>query len=68
MVKCQDEIESGRQRRSHVEVLSIATEELGMEDQDCFVVVRGNPILQDKQQKHARKNHSFLWVFREPEK
>ena len=63
-VKCQDEVESSSQRRSHIEIFDIATEELGLTDQDCFVLVTERPVVQYKRQEHARKNHSFLWVFR----
>lgn len=65
LVKCQDEIESGQQRRSHIEIWEIATQELGMEDQGHFILVqKQNPKIQRHPQKHARKNHSFLWLFR----
>jgi hypothetical protein len=62
-VKTADEIESWHQCRSHIEILQIATK-LGLIDQDLFVLVRDSqPVVQFKQM-HARKNHSFLWVFK----
>lgn len=62
-VKCQDEIESGYQRWSHVEIYEIATS-LGFYGKDLFVLKpSANPGIQNKNQKHARKNHSYLWVF-----
>jgi DNA modification methylase len=65
-VKCQDEIESSYQRWSHVEILRDALD-IGFYAKDMFVLVQSkNPLLQHKMQQHARKNHSYLWVFRKP--
>lgn len=65
-VKCKDEIESGRQCWSHVEVLQLA-EMLKLVDEDLFVLVQSSkPVIQHSRQLHARKNHSYLWVFRKP--
>jgi hypothetical protein len=63
-VKCQDEIESGRQRRSHIEIYAIAMQ-LGFEDTD-FLIVVPNAIASRRwlKQHHAHKAHSYLWVFR----
>jgi len=62
-VKCQDEIETSKQRYSHIEIFNIA-EELGFYGKDLFVLVRKVfPVIQHKNQKHARKNHSYLWIF-----
>jgi len=67
LVKCKDEIESSKQYMSHIEIHSIAVDELGLIVQDLFVLTqKQNPIVQHKSQKHARKNHSYLWVFRKP--
>ncbi|HOX40374.1 MAG TPA: hypothetical protein PL033_20520 [Candidatus Brocadiia bacterium] len=42
-------------------------EELGFEAVDLFILHRTSPaMVQEKRQKHARKNHSFTWVFRKP--
>lgn len=66
LVKCSDEIESSKQKRSHIEVHGISME-LRLEDQDFFVLMRQHPpVVQFKMQKHARKNCSFLWVFKKP--
>ncbi len=63
VVKCQDEVESGRQKWSHIEVYDIARQ-LGMVIQDLFVLTqRHNPSLRCGNQQHARKNHSYMWVF-----
>jgi hypothetical protein len=64
LVKCQDEVESGNQRRSHIEVYEIARRS-GMVDQDLFVLTRRHtPLIQSPKQRHARKNHSFMWLFK----
>ena len=63
-VKCKDEIESGRQRWSHIEVHEIARR-LGMANQDLFVLTqKHDPMIQSPNQQHARKNHSYLWIFK----
>lgn len=62
-IKCKDEIESGNQRWSHIELCDIATKELNMVVQDLFVLTQNSkPAIQHIQQ-HARKNHSYLWIF-----
>lgn len=64
LVKCKDEIETSTQRRSHIEIWEIALKELGMKDEDLFVLTQlSSPKIQHLPQKHARKNNSFLWVF-----
>jgi phage N-6-adenine-methyltransferase len=63
LVKCKDEIESGRQRMSHVEVHDIAVKELGMEVRDLFVLTQKALLVRFRNNNHARKNHSYLWVF-----
>lgn len=66
LVRCQDEIESGKQRWSHVEIFDVAGE-IGFYERDLFVMVqRRDPILQRSEQKHARRNHGYLWVFQKP--
>jgi DNA modification methylase len=62
-VKCQDEIESGKQRMTHIEIHDHALQ-LGMTVEDLFVMVRPSPPPVQHRQKHARKNHSYLIVFR----
>jgi hypothetical protein len=66
LVKCADEIESSKQKRGHIEVYNIGIE-LGLLDQDFFVLMRTHPpVIQVKQQQHARKNASILWVLKKP--
>jgi len=65
IVKCMDQIMSGKQYRQHIAVWEIATQELNLLDEDSFVMVqRGTPVMRHNYQIHARKNHSFWWVFR----
>jgi hypothetical protein len=64
-VKTMDEIESGLQRMSHIEVHDIAVR-LGLKVRDLFLLVghkAASGALRWRRQKHARKAHSYLWVF-----
>jgi len=37
---------------------------LGLYGKDLFVLVRkSSPVIQYKNQQHARKKHSYLWIF-----
>ena len=63
LVKTQDEIESRRQRMTHIEIHDHAIA-LGMTVEDLFVMVRPAAPPVQHPQKHARKNHSYLLVFR----
>lgn len=63
-VKCQDEIESGKQRWSHIEIQERAAYH-GFDALDLFVLVQTTkPARRQAKQYHARKNHSYLWIFR----
>lgn len=64
IVKCQDEVSANTQRLSHVEIIN-NYESIGFYTKDLFVVVRPNKpaVSRMKQQKHARKNHSYFIVF-----
>ncbi len=65
-VKCQDEIESSLQRWSHIEIFEMARAE-GFFGKDFFVLVQSKrPVVQHAQQQHARKAHSYLWIFKVP--
>jgi hypothetical protein len=64
MVKCQDCIESGRQKWNHIEIKKEA-ETMGFLAEDLFVLIQPTqPTIRWARQKHARKNHSYLWIFR----
>ena len=61
-VKCQDEIESGRQRFSHMEVIRLL-ELFGFKILDMFVLMQDHiPTMRLNYQKTSRKNHSYLVV------
>jgi hypothetical protein len=67
-VKCCDEIEAGKQKWSHIEILMMA-QELGFTGVELFILHRAaTPMLRQKRQINARKNHSFLWILRKPSK
>jgi methylase of polypeptide subunit release factors len=62
-VKCKDEVEASVQRWSHIELFLVAAK-LGFYAKDCFILTQvQKPLIQFKKQQHARKNHSYLWVF-----
>jgi len=62
IVKTQDEIESGKQRMTHIELVSIL-ELLGFSVVDLFVLVQTTtPTMRVDYQKSARKNHSYAIV------
>jgi len=71
-VKCQDEIESGKQKWSHIEILDIATSRYPQtggkplfKAVDLFVLMQATtPARRLPYQLHARKNHSYLWIFK----
>lgn len=64
LVKCQDQVESGKNCFDHIVIYNDALE-LGFMAEDLFVLTRlGNPMMRHKHQQHARKNHSYMWVFR----
>jgi hypothetical protein len=66
-VKGKDEVESGRQCWSHAEVCT-AAERLGFVALDQFFLVTqgGQAARPGQAQQHARKNQSWLWVFKRP--
>jgi hypothetical protein len=63
-VKCKDEVSSGKQCWSHLEIYNLARA-LGFAARDLFVLVSKSPLLGYRwtHQLHARKTHSYLWVF-----
>ena len=66
-VKCKDEIESSTQQWAHTEIYELATK-IGMYGKDLFILCQlSNPVVQFKNQQHARKNHSYLWIFKKCE-
>ena len=63
--KCQDKVSSGEQHMMHCLVFNWATA-LGFEPLDLFVLLARNRLVANWQrnQQHARKYHSYFWVFR----
>lgn len=62
LVKCQDEIESSKQRLSHIEIVNLL-ELFGFQIKDIFVLVQQSiPAMREQYQLSARKNHSYLIV------
>ena len=63
--KCQDKISSGKQYMSHCFVHDKAVK-IGFYPKDMFVLLAKNRLVADwqlKNQKNARKFHSYFWVF-----
>jgi predicted methyltransferase len=62
IVKAQDEIESGRQRLSHCEIIRLL-ELIGFAVIDLFVLVQQTiPAMRHQYQRSARKNHSYAII------
>lgn len=63
--KCQDKISSGKQYMSHVFIMNEAVK-IGFYPKDLFILLAKNRLVSDwqaKNQKNARKYHSYFWVF-----
>ena len=63
--KCQDKVSSGKQYMSHVFVMNEAVK-AGFHPKDLFILLAKNRLVADwqvKNQKNARKFHSYFWVF-----
>lgn len=68
VVKCMDEIMSGKQQLNHITLINIGIQ-LGFIVEDLFVLVQKNvPTMRHNYQLHARKNHSYYIIFRKNEK
>ena len=68
--KCQDKVSSGKQYFSHCFINQKAIE-IGYYPKDLFILLAKNRIIanwQIKNQRHARKYHSYLWVFQKNNK
>jgi len=62
--KCQDTVESGKQWMSHCFIMNKAIE-IGFYPRDLFILIANNRLISPNMlnQKHARKYHSYFWVF-----
>jgi tRNA G10 N-methylase Trm11 len=64
LVKCQDQVESGKNMFDHIVIYNMALD-LKFSVEDLFILTRLTiPLMRHNYQLHARKNHSYLWVFR----
>jgi hypothetical protein len=66
-VKCKDQVQSGMQRWCHVELCHDALA-MGLYPRDLFILIASSRTSNNRWsvQHHARKPHSFLWVFQRP--
>jgi len=66
IVKCQDQISSSRQHWCHIWVYNMAVK-FGFYPLDLFVLLAKSRLMgRGYPQQHARKFHSYFWVFRKP--
>lgn len=68
--KCQDKISSGKQYMSHCFIYNEAIK-IGYYPKDLFVLLAKNRLVADwqsKNQKNARKFHSYFWVLQKIDK
>lgn len=68
--KCQDKVSSGKQYMSHCFIWQEAIK-VGYYPKDLFILLAKNRIVADWQvrnQKNARKYHSYFWVFEKTDK
>lgn len=68
--KCQDKVSSGKQYFSHIFIQQEAIK-MGFYPVDIFILLAKNRIVADwqaKNQLHARKYHSYFWVFKKCKK
>jgi hypothetical protein len=67
LVKCQDIVEGRMQRWSHIIIEKMARD-LGFKAVDLFILHQNtipmNRVKRWCKQVHARRNHSYLWVFK----
>jgi hypothetical protein len=61
--KCQDCIASSKQYWTHVDVCGWARD-IGFYPKDLFILLTKNRLLDGRKQQHARKFHSYYWVFK----
>ena len=63
--KCQDKVSSNKQYMSHCFIMNEAVK-IGFYPKDLFILLSKQRIVADwqvKNQKNARKFHSYFWVF-----
>lgn len=62
LCKCQDEIYGCKQKWSHIEIFNIAIG-LNLYPKDLFILVNEKKPKPIYKQQHARKLHSYLWIY-----
>jgi ubiquinone/menaquinone biosynthesis C-methylase UbiE len=62
-VKGQDQVENHRQCWNHIHLYLLGLC-LGLSLQDYFILCNGRPAVRHHPQQHARRNHSFLLIFK----
>ncbi len=65
-VKCQDTCENHEQHWLHIQIYAAALSSDFVAEDLFVLVLDGAPTMRQPSQQHARKNHSYLWVFRLP--
>ena len=60
--KCQDCVASAKQHFTHVWTMNEAVR-IGFYPKDLFILLAKNRITDGRKQQHARKYHSYYWVF-----
>lgn len=60
--KCQDVVSGGKNHFTHCWVMQEAIK-LGFYPKDMFILFAKNRINDGREQQHARKYHSYYWVF-----
>lgn len=68
--KCQDKVSSGKQYMSHCFIHDKAVD-IGFYPKDLFILLAKSRVTADwqiKNQKNARKFHSYFWVFQKTSK
>lgn len=60
--KCQDCVSSGKNHFTHSMVMNFAVN-IGFYPKDLFILLSNTRILDGREQQHARKYHSYFWVF-----
>lgn len=61
--KCQDVVVSGQNHMTHCWVMEKALS-IGFYPKDLFILLAKVRISDGRKQKHARKYHSYFWVFK----
>lgn len=66
--KCQDTVSSGKNYFSHVHIMNMALN-VGFNPIDLFILISDNRLIgyNHHKQQHARKYHSYFWVFKSSE-